>query len=137
MLATREVDYRIVYMKEKDFENRVNEVYHAKQTYRRAPYFMDILEELVDLEASLYMLHNEEAFMDFSESARDDLYRQVEGGDFEAIQTVLGRMDRDFLEKFAKDLFLYLFNHHFTFLERDLYNNQDVVMHNPAVQRVW
>lgn len=137
MLATREIDYRIVYMKESDFEKRVNEIYIAKQTHQRAPFFVDILVELVDIEAALFMIHHRDAFAEMSEREFDELYQRVEGEDTDSIQLVCERMDRNFVERFAKDLFLHLTNHQLAFMEQDVYDRGEWFIHNPSIQKVW
>lgn len=137
MLAAREIDYHIVYMMEKDFEKRVEEIYIAKQTHQRAPLFIDILEELVDLEAALFLIHHKEAFAEFSEPEYDALLARVEGGDTEAIQLVCERMNRNFIEKFAQDLYTHLMLNQLSFLEIDIYDKNERYTHNSPIQNVW
>lgn len=137
MLANREVDYRIIYMDEASFERRVYDVYMAKQTHHRAPYFVDILEELIDVECALFLLHRREDFNNLSEDEYDTLYKMTESGDPEAIQLVCEKMDATFVEQFARDLFLHLMERQFVFMERDLYRKDDVQTHNQVLQEVW
>lgn len=137
MLATREIDYRIVYMKEQDFERKVQDVYIAKQTYYRPPFFIDILMELIDIEAALFMLHSRDEFEDLTEREYDDLYRKVEAEDPEAINYVYERMDKRFIECFARDLYLHLTSHQLAFLENDVYKEEEWVVHASPIQSVW
>lgn len=137
MLAVRELDYRVVYMMETDFENRVRDVYVAKHSHRRAPLFIDILAELVDIEAALFMLHHREAFSELSEAEYGEMYRKVEAEDMDAIHFAYSRMSEEFVECFAKDLFIYLKNNKISFLEEDFYDSNDTLSHNSAIQSVW
>jgi hypothetical protein len=138
VLAIREdIDYRLIYMNERAFHGRVSDVYVAKQTHQRPPYFHDILEELVDIEAGLFLLHSPEAFSDMSEYKRKELEKLVQVEDPDAIAIVFERMSVNFIEMFAKDLFLFLLSHNLAFLEKDFYNPIFVDEHNRPIQEVW
>lgn len=138
MLAIREeVDYRVIYMAERQFDERVRDVYIAKQTTKKAPTFHEILQELVDIEACLFVLHREEAFSDLTEDGRRDLINLIEAEDMGALDFVLSRLDARFVEMFAKDLFLYLVSNQYSFFEQDPWDKEHVVTHNSSIQSVW
>lgn len=138
MLAMREeVDYRIIYMAERQFKERVEDVYIAKQTTKKAPSFHDILQELIDVEACLFVLHREEEFCDFTEEQRKELIHRIESEDIEALELVLSRLDKYFIEMFAKDLYLFLVSNQYSFFEHDPYDPEHIEVYNSSIQPVW
>lgn len=138
MLATREdIDYRVIYMAERNFKQRLEDVYIAKQTHQRPPIFHALLEELVDIEAALFVMHHPEAFSDFTEEGQEMLILEVEAGNEEMQALVFERMDRRFVEMFAKDLYLMLVSHQYAFFEQDVYDSNYKRFHNACIQSVW
>lgn len=138
MLAMREeVDYRIIYMAERQFKERVEDVYIAKQTHLKAPAFHEILQELIDVEACLFVMHREEAFCDLTEEKRTELIQRIEAEDMEALEFVLERLDKRFVEMFAKDLFLFLVSNQYSFFERDPWDKEHVAIYNSSIQSIW
>lgn len=139
MLSIKDdIDYRIVYMEQRKIEERLKDVYIAKSTQKKPPTFGGILEELVDIEAALFVRHNREIdFLDFTDEEIEGLIRDVDLEIPEAIAAVLERMDMRFIEMFAKDLFLMLLANNYVFFEQDRFDrNQFSVYHEP-IQSIW
>lgn len=132
-----DVDYRLIYMREREFSNRVFDVYIAKQTYKRAPYFDEILSELMDIEVWIFLLESEMVKQVLSEEYRLSLIRRIEKDDHEATSEVFHLMDNHFIETFARDLFLFLLSHNLCFLERDFYDSSQVEERNMPLQDIW
>lgn len=136
-LMQREVDYRIIYISEREFAERVNDVYISKQTAKRPPFFNELLEELVDIEAAFFVMQNREVFNDLNDDEVDELLNLVVAEDPNAIQKVFERIDPHFIELFARDLYLHLMVTGLTFFERDFYITHSVREYHSPLQSVW
>lgn len=139
---TRESDYRVAYLLETNFEQRINDVYIAKQTTRRAPYFHDMLAELIDIEATIYLekiKHNphESPFTDDELVMLEDMI--VISQDFEAACELLLSRDPRYIQQFEYDVYQYLMDKRISFVHQDFnYRHTDIIkFENDAIVDVW
>jgi hypothetical protein len=137
-------DYRVIYLREADFEQRMADVYTQKQTEKGAPFLDDMLVELIDIEAILFLEKARENPFQFglSESEIDSLEQQIVLEDnLETAYTVLwDRAGRDFIELFQRDVRRYLMDNQISFFETDeVYrrSRQDAVLRNSPIIEVW
>lgn len=139
MLAMREdVDFRLIYMDEVRFQERVRDVYVAKQTMKKPPKFKEILEELMDIQASLFLQHEgERVFGDFTQEERERMLERIDAEDLDTLDLVYERFNPRFIEMFAQDLFLYLMANQFMFFEEDILDRHHIDVHNSCLQQVW
>lgn len=136
-LVVKDVDYRLIYMLEQDFEERVRDVYTAKATVHRPPVFLDVLGELIDLEALIFFNMYDEHFKDMDDYERLALREALNAEDPHAIAFVMERMDSRFVEMFARDLYLFLKSNFLFFLERDHYSMDYTHIHNSPLHSIW
>lgn len=137
MLASREVDYRIIYMSEREVGDRIHDVYRGLQTELKPPIFLEILREMVDVEASLFLMHHPEAFDELTEVEIERLQNSLAEEEPSAIHFVCERINQNFLELFTRDLYYYLIEHNLFFVEQDLYSKNITTLHNQSVRSVW
>lgn len=136
--TVNDVDYRLIYMQEQDFAQRVRDVYIAKQGVKKPPTFHSMLEEFIDIQAYLLIEHYpEEKFGDCTEAKLNELREGVKKEDPKAIEFVLRRFDLRFIEMFEEDLLKYLKHNQYAFFEQDPYDRSYKVIHNSSLQNVW
>lgn len=137
-----EPDYRVVYLKETDFEQRMNDVYLSKQTYKGAPFYFDILSELIDIEALLFLeivKENPHKYSFTQNEIEEYEQRIVVLEDIEAAITILARADEGFLELFQRDVYNYLMEKQMSFFMGDGYykEREGALLKNSPTIEVW
>lgn len=147
-LALRlETDYRIVYMKEDLFSEHITNVYIATHTENGAPFFDQIVSELLEIRALLLIevLKRESLESDNKPDITYEELEELEGrieqyGDMEAAVSVLHRFEEPgFLELFHRDVYYYLMEKQLAFFmrEKEYQQRKESISKNEPVTEVW
>ena len=142
MTATlNEREYRIIYLMESEFEQRMKDVYIATQNDKGAPFLDDMIQELLDIEALLFLEYMKRRPSNYEIRKEDieNLRMDILGGDFEAVVYVFERCDRYFSEMFERDVVNFLMEKQLSFFERihPFGSRSDSYLYNQPVVSVW
>lgn len=144
LAANKELAYRVAYLREADFEEKMRSVYIGKQTATEAPFLGEILVEMIDIQALVFLEVIRENPQDFdisSEALSDLEFRIYVQEDSDAAMSILSMADPRFLDSFQRDVYRFLMDNHMSFYIEDLYtvrkSRKDSILKNPPVLNVW